>query len=243
MAIKHQNIREAIIMAGGRGERLLPKTADLPKPLIKIGKFTLIEIILKRLRMGSVRRVHLAVNHLAERIEALVGDGSQFDLEINYSHEESPLSTVGPITLIKDLPEHFIVANSDIITDLNIDALFSYHIKQQAELTIATCQRFVPFDYGVIKADENNRIYKFSEKPNEGVIVSMGIYVFAKKTVEYIPKGETYGFDQLVQKLLEKKREVFCFPWEGYWIDIGQPEAYAKADEDSDHILKLLKID
>ena len=131
----------AIILAGGKGTRLQPYTGNIPKPLVPVGDKPIIEILLGQLRKAGVGKAYIAVNHLAHLIMAVLGDGTRFDLELEYSTEDRELSTVGPIKLISSLPEHFIVCNGDILTDLDIRSLYEYHLEHGARLTVATASR------------------------------------------------------------------------------------------------------
>jgi NDP-mannose synthase len=231
---------EAVILAGGVGSRLLPHTAEIPKPLVPVGGRPIIAILLRQLKKAGVTRVHLAVNYLADQIMAVLGDGSEYGLEIRYSMEAQPLSTVGPLKLISDLPEHFVVANGDILSDIKIDELYQHHLSQSADLTVATYRRVEKIDYGVLSADENGIVTAFSEKPNYDFTVSMGIYVFSRRVLEIVPEHKTYGFDTLMLDLLARKARVVSFPYAGYWLDIGRPADYAKAQEDIARIRHLL---
>ncbi len=230
---------EAVILAGGKGSRLLPHTAEIPKPLVPVGEKPIIEILLGQLRKAGVTRVHLAVNHLAHLIRAALGTGGNHGLEIVYSIEDKPLSTVGPIKLLSDLPEHFIVANGDILSDIDIRKLYDSHVESGAELTVATYKREEKIDYGVLETNEHDVVTGFSEKPSYHFVVSMGIYVFSRSVLDVVPDGHPYGFDELVLELLRQKRKVVSHPYDGYWLDIGRPADYAQAQEDIERIKGL----
>jgi len=232
---------EAVILAGGKGSRLMPHTAEVPKPMVPVGGRPIIEILLSRFRKAGVTKVHLAVNHLAEQIEAHLRDGSKLGLEIVYSKEDQPLSTVGPIRLMRDLPDSFIVANGDVLTDLSVKELFDFHREHGAELTVATCHRHDRIDYGVLDTDDNNTVTGFIEKPSYSFRVSMGIYVFSKSILDVVPQGKPFGFDELVLEMLRQKRRVMSFPYTGYWRDIGRPEDYAQVQEDIVEIKGLVE--
>jgi NDP-sugar pyrophosphorylase family protein len=141
---------EAVILAGGKGTRLKPFTATLPKPLVPVGDRPVIEILLHQFRRAGIDRVHLAVNHLAGLIKGVVGDGKQYGLDVVYSIEDSPLSTVGPIKRIHGLPDQFLVANGDVLTDLDLTVLLSSHAESSAELTVAAHRRKEQLDYGIL---------------------------------------------------------------------------------------------
>jgi NDP-sugar pyrophosphorylase family protein len=231
---------EAVILAGGKGSRLLPHTAEIPKPLVPVGDHPIIEILLSQLKKAGVRKVYMAVNHLAPLIESLLGDGSNYGLEIHYSSEDKPLSTVGPLKLISNLPEQFIVANGDVLSDLNVKLLYDYHCRHEAALTVATYQRRERIDYGVLQTAPDNTVTGFSEKPSYDFVVSMGIYVFWHSVLKEVPPGEPFGFDQLMLKLLAAGQKVMSYPYDGYWLDIGRPEDYARAQADIVKIKSLL---
>ncbi len=232
---------EAVILAGGKGARLQPYTAEIPKPLVTVGDMPIIEILLRRMKKCGIRKVHMAVNHLAHLIMAVLGDGSRLGMEILYLHEETPLSTVGPLKLIKNLPEHFIVANGDILTDLNFQILFDHHLSSQAKLTVATHQRTSKIDYGVMELGSDGTLTGFHEKPEYSFTVSMGIYVFSRGRLKLVPTEQKFGFDDLMFTLLERKERVNLFPFDGYWLDIGRPEDYQQANQDIDKVRNLIE--
>lgn len=231
----------AVVLAGGKGTRLMPATDETPKALMPVGGQPVVEILLKQMQRTGVKSIRMAVNHLAEKIESALGDGSKLGLQISYSHEEKPLSTVAPLKLIRNLPEHFIVANADIITDLNFENLFKQHLKSKAALTIAAYQRHSQADYGVLSVDENGQVVGFNEKPVFNFVVSMGIYVFSKKILNFVPAKRAYGFDSLMYELLDKGAAVSSYPYDGYWLDIGRHDDYDRANNDVEKIKYLLE--
>lgn len=230
----------AVVLAGGKGSRLLPHTAEIPKPLVPVGDRPIVEYLLARLKAAGVKRVVMAVNHLAGLIEERLGDGSRFGLDISYSHEDRPLSTVAPLKLIADLPEHFIVANGDILTDLDVAAVYRAHLESGALLTVAVYRRTENIDYGVLEIAPDNSVTSFSEKPDYSFVVSMGIYVFSKAALEYVPDDGPFGFDQLMFALLGARQKVMVYPYDGYWLDIGRPSDYARAQADIEKVKGLL---
>ncbi|MEA2031800.1 MAG: sugar phosphate nucleotidyltransferase [candidate division Zixibacteria bacterium] len=232
---------QAVILAGGEGKRLAPYTAEIPKPLVTVGDRPVIEILLHRLKKSGVRKSCIAVNHLSHLIIAALGDGSRLGMDLVYSYEEKPLSTVGPLTLIDNLPEHFLVANGDIITDLDFRRMFDYHISSQALVTVATCKRRSYSNYGVLEVDNTGRVTSFREKPSIKYIVSAGIYVFSHAVLEHVPRGVPFGFDDLMTTLLEKDLSIQTFPCEGYWLDIGRLDDYEQANRDHEIIERLLE--
>lgn len=223
---------QAIILAGGKGRRLMPYTTVLPKPLMPIGDYPILEVILRQLKRDGFKKVTISTGYLHELIQAYIGSTKNLGLEITYSHEETPLGTIGPLRLIDDLDDDFLVMNGDILTDLRYSTLVEYHKKHKAVATVATYQRDTSIDFGVLEKNAENRIVAFREKPTYHFDVSMGVYVFSKKILDFVPKGEPFGFDHLMCTLTETQAPVFSYPHEGYWLDIGRPDDYARSIEE-----------
>jgi len=223
----------AIILAGGKGSRLKPFTYSLPKPLMPIGgEMPILEIILKQLKKNGFNYITIAVNYMAKIIQAFFRDGSDWGLKINYSLEKKPLNTIGPLTLIKDLPDNFLVMNGDILTDLNYKNFFEWHIKNKNDISVATFKRNSKIDFGVLQYNENQQIYEFIEKPVFNFDVSMGIYALNIKVIEPLPKNEPYGFDQLMIDGIKEKFKIKAYPHDSYWLDIGRNDDFQIANED-----------
>ena len=224
---------QAVILAGGKGTRLKPYTTIIPKPLVPLGDKAILEILISRLKKCGVTDLTLCVNHLAELIMAYFGNGKKWGVNMEYSLERESLSTVAPIKLIKDLPENFLVMNGDLLTDLDFKNLYNYHLKNKAIITVATYKRTTMIDFGVIEIDEDKNVaVGFKEKPEYEVNVSMGVYVFNKKVLDFVPNGKPFGFDNLMFTLLAKGQVIKVYPYDGYWLDIGRPEDYERANED-----------
>lgn len=223
---------EAVVLAGGRGTRLRQLTADLPKPLVPVGGRPVLEILLRQLAASNVDVVHLAVNHLADRIEALVGDGSRFGITVKYSREKEPLSTIGPIRLLNNLPDDFLVINGDLLCDIDFRAFFDAHLSGGRLLTVATYRRKDIIDYGVLQVDENGLAIDFAEKPLYQFMVSTGIYAMKRALLDRIPPGR-FGFDDLMKMMLSESLPVATYLHRGYWLDIGRIEDYEKAQDDA----------
>jgi NDP-sugar pyrophosphorylase family protein len=227
----------AVILAGGKGVRLRPYTTTLPKPLVPVGERPILEIVIAQLRAAGVKRVTIAVNHMAEIIMAFFGSGEKFGLDIDYSLEDKPLGTVAPLKLIEDLPEHFIVVNGDTLTDIDHAALYQAHLDSGRPLTIATYQRQVNIDFGVLKVDEaSGLVTNFWEKPTYNFEVSMGVYVFSRRLLERVPPDEPYGLDELVLGMLKDGQPINAYRFDGYWLDIGRPADYDQANRDAEKL-------
>lgn len=223
---------KVVILAGGKGRRLYPYTVVLPKPLMPIGDFPILEVILRQLKNSHLVDVTLAVGHLGNLIQTYFADGSKWGVKIKYSFEEEPLGTVGPLTRLKDLSQTFMVMNGDLLTTLNYLDLIEHHKKQKAVATVAAQKRSVDVDFGVIQKDKDERMAKYIEKPRLSYLVSMGIYIFEPEILDFIPKGEKFDFPDLMQLLLKKDEKVALYESSDFWLDIGRPDDYQKAVEE-----------
>ena len=226
-------MKRAIILAGGKGTRLRPYTTVLPKPLMPIGDFPIIEVVIRQLRKSGFKDITIAVNHQAEIICAYFGDGRKFGLNISYSHESEPLGTMGPLKLIQNLPENFLVMNGDILTDLNFEAFYDDHSSSGSVFTISSYERTEQVDYGVLEVDNSSNLLRFTEKPRNKYLVSMGIYMLNRKLIDNFPP-HSYGFDNLMHDLIAKEERVRVKIHNGYWLDIGRPDDYMRAIEEFD---------
>ncbi len=220
---------QAIILAGGKGIRLKPYTTSFPKSLVPIGDYPILEIILMQLKKYGFNKITLAVGHLASLIQAYFGNGEKWGVEISYSFEDRPLGTAGPLKLIKETEENFLVLNSDDLTDLNYFEFFNYHIRHKNTITISRFVKKVKIDFGVIEADENSVLKDYIEKPEYTYTVSMGIYAFNRKALDFIPENTYFDFPQLIKSLINNDIAVNCFDHKGFWLDIGRPEDYETA--------------
>ncbi|MFM7357420.1 MAG: sugar phosphate nucleotidyltransferase [Sediminibacterium sp.] len=227
--------KQAVILCGGKGKRLRPYTIVLPKPLMPVGEYPILEVIIRQLALQGFDQITLAVNHQAELITAFFGDGSKWNININYSLEDEPLGTMGPLKLIKDIPEHFLVMNGDILTDLPFRQFFETHLHQSATFTICSHERKDKIDYGVLDT-EAGRLTGFREKPETTYEVSMGIYMVSRAALEKIPVNQAFGFDQLMLQLLKEKETVRVEKYNGLWLDIGRPDDYLEAIEKFDQL-------
>lgn len=222
----------AIILAGGKGTRLKPYTVVLPKPLMPIGEFSILEVVVRQLAYYGFTHITMAVNHQAEVIKALFRNGKKWGVKIDYSLEDIPLNTMGPLKLIRDLPDNFLVLNGDVLTDLDFQKLYHYHTSHNHIFTISSYRRNQKIEYGVLEINENNKLFGFREKPLAQYEVSMGIYMANKKALEYIPEGTPYGFDQLMLNLIRNNNPASVYRFDGYWLDIGRPDDYLQAIEE-----------
>jgi NDP-sugar pyrophosphorylase family protein len=220
---------KAVILAGGKGTRLYPYTTLFPKPLVPIDDMPIIEILLRQLKHHGICSVTVSVGHLAELLMAFLGKGEKFGVPIDYVREDKPMGTVAPLTLISDLPEDFFLMNGDVLTNLNYRNMHEFHLANKCALTIATYAKEVKVDLGVLATDGAGLITDYREKPTYTYNVSMGIYVFNRSVLQYIPRDAYYDFPTLVKSLLERKVKVMSYPFHEVWLDIGRPADYEEA--------------
>jgi len=223
--------KRAILLAGGKGTRLRPYTVVLPKPLMPIGEYSILEVVVRQLARFGFDRITMAVNHQAELIKAFFGDGSKWGTFIDYSLENKPLGTMGPLRLIDDLPDHFLVMNGDILTDLDFGGFYDQHVAGNHIFTISSHRRQELIDYGVLETDALRYLVGFREKPRTDYEVSMGIYMISRSVLEFIPENRLFGFDDLMLDLIKADRKVRVKSFDGYWLDIGRPDDYIQAIE------------
>jgi NDP-sugar pyrophosphorylase family protein len=227
---------KAVVLAGGKGARLAPYTRILPKPLMPIGDMPILEVLLRQMKQAGIGEVVLTVGHLAQLLRTFFLDGSQWGLNICYSYEDRPLGTAGPLSLIRGLDSTFLVTNGDVLTTLNLRELLDFHRAQGSIATIAVHRRQVKIDLGVVQWNGDHCIGGYIEKPTYDYTVSMGIYVFEPRVLDYIPFNTYLDFPDLVLKLIAAGEKVAGYSFDGYWMDLGRPDDYAQAARDFAHM-------
>jgi len=227
---RHDNI--IFLMVGGLGTRLMPLTKEKPKPLLNVGTKPILEIIIESFAERGFYKFYLSVNYKAEMIEKYFGDGSKWNVEINYIKEKKKMGTAGSLSLLPEkLSAPIIVMNGDILTKVNFSSLIEYHINENAAATMAVREYTSCVPYGVIET-KDNKIVSIKEKPIEKRLVNAGIYVLNPEVLEMIEKNKYLDMPGLYQKLLERNQNVVAFPITEYWIDIGHLDDYEKAQLD-----------
>jgi NDP-mannose synthase len=223
---------KAVVLAGGKGARLAPYTRILPKPLMPIGDMPILEVLLRQMKRAGIEDIILTVGHLAQLLRTFFLDGSQWGMNICYSYEDKPLGTAGPLSLIQGLDSTFLVTNGDVLTTLDLQELLAFHRSQGGIATIAVHHRQVKIDLGVVQWNGGNSISGYIEKPTYDYTVSMGIYVFEPRVLNYIPFNMYLDFPDLVLKLIAAGEKVTGYRFDGYWMDLGRPDDYAQATKD-----------
>jgi NDP-sugar pyrophosphorylase family protein len=221
---------QAIILAGGKGTRLKPFTTNFPKPLVPIYNMPILEIVLRQLKYYGFTDIIITVNHLADLIMTFFGDGQKLGINITYSIENSPLGTAGPISLIKDLNENFLVMNGDILTTLNFKDLYEYHVSNKNDISISTYKREERIQMGVLESHGDNFI-KYNEKPLLNFDVSMGIYMINQKVKDLIPLQTKFDMPDLITTAKQKSCSIKCYRGDYFWLDIGRIDDFEEANE------------
>lgn len=230
---------QAVLMAGGKGTRLLPLTVYRPKPMIPFFNKPMAEYILKNLVSMGVDEIFILVGYLKERIMEYFGDGSDMGIEIHYSNKDNiKLGTAGATRKVVDkMEDTFIVASSDVLTNLDLRAFYEYHMRKKALATIALSRVDDPTQYGIAIIDNEGRILRFKEKPKPeeafSNLVNAGIYAFEPEAFDLVPKGQNFDFSKDVfPRMLEDNLPLYGFPFEEYWNDVGRPSSYLQAVHD-----------
>jgi NDP-mannose synthase len=234
--------KRAVILAGGKGTRLHPYTVVLPKPLMPIGEYPILEVIVRQLVKSGFVHITMAVNHQADIIRAFFKNGEKWGVKIDYSMEDRPLGTIAPLHSISDLPKSFLVMNGDILSDLDYSQFYNDHVNNSALYSISAVERSHIVDYGVLETSREGVLTAFKEKPEIKHTVSMGVYMIDHSVLKLVPKNIAFGFDQLMHTMLGGKHRVDVRLFSGYWLDIGRPDDYMKAinefEEKKDLFLK-----
>jgi NDP-sugar pyrophosphorylase family protein len=227
--VKEEKQMQAIILAGGKGSRLRPFTKVMPKPLIPIADdLSILEVILKQLKFYGFNDIILAVNHMSELLKAFFQNGESLGLNISYSKEEKFLGTAGPLSIINNLDENFLVMNGDILTTLNYKDLWDYHLDNESNITISSFRKQIKIDLGVLKTQDNN-FEDYIEKPVYDFIVSMGIYVMNKSIVKLIPQNQYFDIPDLILKAKSLNNKIKLYSGDYNWLDIGRIDDYENA--------------
>jgi dTDP-glucose pyrophosphorylase len=235
---KHRSLLpvDAVIMAGGKGRRLRPLTDQLPKPLLRVGSKPIMEHNIDRLVSFGVSNIHVTINYLAEKIVEYFGDGQQKGAKILYTKEPEPMGTLGAVSLIDDF-EHdsVLVMNSDLLTDINFEDFYKDYRKKEADIAIVSIPYEVKIPYAVLELD-GHRITTLAEKPTYTYFSNGGIYLVRKELLQAVPKDQFYDATDLIEQAINDGHTVVNYPIRSYWLDIGRPEDYQKAQEDINHI-------
>jgi dTDP-glucose pyrophosphorylase len=234
-----QKENAVILMAGGLGTRLRPLTAETPKPMLTVGSKPILETILESFAHHGFRNFYFSVNYKADKIREYFKDGSRYGVNISYLNETNRLGTAGALNLLPDLPqEPFFVMNGDLLTNVNFERLLNYHLLADASATMCVREYNLQVPYGVVDT-EGALITKITEKPTQNFFVNAGIYVLNPSTLSHIPQGRNFDMPQLFQQLIADQAKVCSFPITDYWMDIGQPHDFDRANSEYDEVFDV----
>lgn len=222
---------QAVIMAGGFGNRLRPLTEDLPKPMLPVGDRPLLEVMIARFRDAGIQHVHVTTHFMPEKIMNYFGDGSAFGVDLSYVSEDMPLGTAGALGLMSPPTEPLLVINGDILTNVDFRAMLAYHREHNADLTVAVRRYELQIPYGVLDCN-GPYVQKLSEKPNYSFFVNAGIYLLEPAVHAFVQREQRFDMTDLIETLLAHQRTVVSFPLVEYWLDIGQHADYQQAQVD-----------
>lgn len=227
---------DAVIMAGGKGQRLSPLTLKTPKPLLVVGDKPIIDHNITRLASFGIDDLWISVKYLGEQIENYFGNGSNRNINLKYIWEDEPLGTIGAVSKIKDFNhEYILISNSDVLTNLDYEHFFLDFIAQDADMSIVTIPYQVNIPYAVLETD-NSKVFSFKEKPTYTYYSNGGIYLVKKSIISFLPYNQFFNATDLIAMLIEKGNKVISYPLNGYWLDIGNPQDFAKAQADFKNI-------
>ncbi len=228
-----------VLMAGGLGTRLRPLTVDTPKPMLTVGSKPILETIIESFSRYGFHNFYLSVNYKAEKIRDYFGDGRKQGVNIGYLNEKTRLGTAGALSLLPhDIDTPIIVMNGDLLTNVNFEHLLNYHLLTAADATMCVREYEFQVPYGVVHT-EGATIQGITEKPTHQYYVNAGIYVLSPETLKIIPQGEFFDMPQLFEKLIQDKKKASSFPIREYWMDIGQPNDFEKANSEYEEVFNV----
>ena len=227
---------DSVVMAGGRGERLKPLTDSTPKPLLKVGSKPIIEYNIDLLAYYGISNVWISVRYLGEQIHKYLDDGNKKGLNIQYIWETDPMGTIGSVSgFDKGSNKYILIINSDILTNVNIEDFFLDFIEKKASLSVVAIPYEVKIPYAIFET-ELDTVTSLKEKPEYSYYANGGIYLMKKTCLSLIPNGEPYNATDLIEKIIKLGDKVIYYPMRGYWLDIGKPQDFEKANNDVNHI-------
>lgn len=226
---------DAVLMAGGKGERLRPLTEKVPKPLLKVGDKSIIDYNIDRLISYGVENISVTVNYLKEQIEEHFGDARE-GIQVRCVREPNFLGTIGSIKFVDTFKnDTILVMNSDLFTNIDFEDFYLHFLKNDADMSVAAVPYSVNVPYGIFEL-EGREIQGVKEKPTYNYYANAGIYLIKRKLLDLIPADTFYNATDFMEKLISNNHKVIRFPLTGYWIDIGKHEDYIKAQDFIKHL-------
>ena len=229
---------DAVLMAGGKGERLRPMTLTTPKPLLKVGGRPIIDYNIENLLQNGVEHINVTVNYLGEQIEAHFAEPFG-DVQVHCVREPQFLGTMGSIKFVERwYNDMVLVMNSDLFTNIDLEDFFLHFIEHDADMSIAAVPYSVNIPYGIFEIEGRRNIKGVKEKPSFHYYANAGIYLLKREVLDYIPDEACFNATGLMNLLIDKGKSVVRFPLAGYWIDIGKPEDFKKVQDLAQHMQK-----
>jgi len=229
-------------MTGGKGMRMAPYTKVLPKGLLPVGERPILEIIVKQLRYYGFTSITMACGYLAPLIQTYFADGGRMGVAIRYEVENEPLGTAGPLRSLTHIAEPFLLINCDVLTTLDFRRFREFHLEGDSLLTIASQNKAVPIELGVMET-EAEYVTGFVEKPAHSAHVSMGIYMMSPDILRYIPGNRAFDIPDVIQSLLKANQKIRHYENSSFWLDIGRPSDYTRANEEFQRLRPILLPD
>lgn len=223
-------VEEAVVLAGGRGQRLRPYTDHLPKPMLNVAGKPVMEYVVANLKRNGVKKAYFAVGYKGELIEEYFGNGERFGIEIEYFYEKELKNTAGALLSFREkLKENFFVVAGDHITTWNLRKMAEVHKEKKAIVTIGLLPKPIVLDYGVARV-EDGYIKEFKEKPVETFLINTAVYVMNKEIFEFVEEGKDLSKD-VFPELLKKNKKIAAFIDNEFWVDIGRVKDYERMNE------------
>tara|TARA_Y100000589_G_scaffold143221_1_gene136690 strand:+ start:2460 stop:3500 length:1041 start_codon:yes stop_codon:yes gene_type:complete len=222
---------DAFIMAGGKGERLRPLTEQIPKPLLKVGGKEIISYNFDRLSQFGINNQYVSVNYLGEKIIDFCKDYNS-EIKFHIIKEKKFLGTAGALSLVDTFYNDVILLmNSDLLTDINYEDFYKFFIDNKADILVASIPYRVSIPYAIFEHKKHN-ITSLMEKPEHIYYANAGIYLIKKSMLSFIPKNKFFNATDLLHQAIDKKKNVLYYPMHNYWLDIGKPQDFKKANKD-----------
>lgn len=220
----------AIIMAGGRGKRLSPLTDETPKPLLKVANTYLIEHVILHLVKFGIKKIIISVNYLGDKIKKEIGNGEKYGVSVSYINEKFSMGTAGSISMIdKFSSDSYLITNADVLTDIDFEKMYKSHLENNSDITVASNEYRVSVPYAVFEMD-NNKVISSVEKPVKSFKTNAGIYLVKTNEIKKIP-NKFYNMTDLIDDIIDENGTISTFEIKGYWIDIGRPDDFEKANK------------
>ncbi len=224
---------KAVILAGGLGTRLRPYTKSLPKPMLPLGGKPILEYEIEWARKNGIKEIVLCVSYLRNKIEDYFGDGKKFGVKIEYAISKKPLATAGQLkTAEKFIDDTFVCLYGDSIYNFSLRNMIKHHKKSRANVTMSLFDYRFNLKYGVIDTKKSGQVTAWNEKPEFSAKINIGCYVMEPEVLKLIPKNKEYGMDDVIRKVLSRKKKVSSVTSKNGFIDIGDKDTYEKTNEE-----------